>query len=205
MSRALTILALTLSVLATPLRAEPLGFGEVNGIDRLADGVTGSCRDTHEGEGERVCTLRRTNFGPLPINRSALLLNADGRVRSLTFWFDRADYADVSQLLQGRYGAPKEQAGSTRWTGFDRGATVELGLRDRSTRVNFSFPQNAPVRNEQPLDRRAIWSLLVFVLVGLAAGALLYRARKRRLVPPPAPTMREVLERRMRDGQDLQF
>lgn len=203
MSRALTILVLALSALAAPLRAEPLSFGEVNGIDRLADGATESCRDIPEGE--RVCALRRTHFGPLPINRSALFLDADGRARSLTFWFDRADHADVSQLLQGRYGAPKEQGGSTRWTGFDDGATVELGLKDRSTRVDFSFPQNASVKREQPIDRRAVWSVLAFVLIGLTAGALLYRARKRRAVPPPVPTMREVLERRMRDGHDLQF
>lgn len=203
MLRALTTLVLTLSALAAPLRAEPLSFGEVNGIDRPADGARGSCRETHEGE--HVCAFRRTHFGPLPINRSALFLNADGRARSLTFWFDRGDYADVSQLLQGRYGAPGEQGGATRWTGFDDGATVELGLKDRSTRVDFSFPQNASVRSEQPIDRRAVWSVLAFVLIGLTAGALLYRARKRRAAPPPEPTMREVLERRMREGRDLQF
>ncbi len=186
---------------AAPLSARPLVFGTVDGeadLSRL-DELTGCVRGPDDG---RVCALRRKSFGGLPINRSEIALNREGRATDLSFWLDRADAGSARQLLAGRYGVAQIDGTSARWSGFDDGAEISVGPEAGGTRVSFTYPANRVTSPRGGLDAGAVWSVLAFCVAGIGTGLAIQRGRR------PAvrePSMREVLERRLREGGDLQF
>ena len=200
-------LALLLALAATPALAEPLSFGGINGTDDLAGSTElTACRPTTDGL--QRCQLARQAFGGLEIGGSEALLNRTGQVRSLRIELDRADFELARQMLAGRYGPP--QAGG--WTRFDDGARIGMARTARATVISFDFPQNSAA--SQANTSRADWLLPAMIGLGLLLGWLLFRlrrARPRRVVPVRAPSpmapvsMRETLERRLREGQELRF
>lgn len=201
MSREFVAVALLALAAASPIDARPLEFGTVDGrADLSGDDELTACASGQDGA--KVCALRRTSFGGLPINRSEIALNADGRATSLSFWLDRADREAARQLLVGRYGAGRTDGAATRWSGFDDGAEISIAPDAGGTKIQFAFPGNRAVARRAGVDTDAVWSLLAFCLAGIGLGLLIQRSRRpvRR-----EPSMRDVLERRMREGRDLQF
>jgi len=200
-------LALFLALAAAPALAEPLRFGGINGADDLAgSSELTACRPTTDGL--QRCQLARQTFGGLEIAGSEALLNRTGQVRSLRIDLDRADFELARQMLTGRYGAPQASG----WTRFDDGARIGMARTARATVISFDFPQNSAAG--QPSTRRADWLLPAMIGLGLLLGWLLFRLRRaqpRRAVPvraqsPMAPmSMRETLERRLREGQEIRF
>lgn len=205
---------LGLAALGTPVWAAaptPLSFGAINGADDFSGRTDiGLCRaGTAASDGVRTCTLARTAFGGLPIARSAMTLNPSGHVRSVTIALDGKDYDAAYRLLQGRYGRPTETAPFPRWRGFGDGAAVTIRRTGSDSSISFDFPANAAAAEpDKGLDAGFVRTILVFVLLGLAAGLLgrrFGRARTARFGAAPPMSMRATLDRKLRDGEELQF
>lgn len=204
MSGRLWFLAASLAT-ASPAAAAPLTFGAIGGAGDLSKSTeVAACLPSAADKNARTCRLTRTHFGGVPIEGSAAMLNADGRIRSLRIALD-AQHEDLARsLLTGRYGAPAPSAAGAapRWSGFDDGATITLGRDRRHALITFDFPQNAAAPAAAGPEGRSLVFLALFGAGAVAAGLLLRRRAK------PAPvrelTMRETLERRLREGRDLQ-
>jgi hypothetical protein len=187
---------------ASATQAEPLAFGALNGRDELAStSELASCTPSASEAGAQTCRLARTSFGGVPIDSGAAVLNADGRVRSLRIALDVRHHDLALSLLTGRYGAPSTPGAVPRWAGFDDNATISLDRSRRQTLIAFDFPENAAASGRAGPEGRSLAFLALFGLGAVAAGLLLRR-------PKPAParelSMRETLERRLREGRDLQ-
>jgi hypothetical protein len=192
-----------LLVMAPPALAAPLTFGAIGGDADLTDSpeIT-SCVPSASEQSGQICSLSRTSFGGVPIESAAAVLNADGRVRSLRIALDARHHDLARNLLTGRYGAPSAMGAAPRWSGFDDGAAIILDRTRRQTLITFDFPQNAAVPGAAVPEGRSLAFLALFGAGAVAAGLML----RRRAKPAPARelSMRETLERRLRDGRDLQ-
>lgn len=195
--------------------AEPLVFGALDGTRDLsgAPALAGCARAARAGEA--VCRLARDEFGGLTMLGSRALLNGAGRLRALDILLDREALGTARALLAGRYGPPGPSAdGAPVWR-FDAGARLTLRQTVAGTLIAFDFPANAaaPAPPPPPATAAAAGSAgldgaaetLPLLLVAAVALALAGRAWWRRRRPPPRPvaaqpTMRETLERRLRDG-----
>jgi hypothetical protein len=192
-----------LLITASPALAAPLTFGEIGGNSDLSSSSEfTSCVASASERGTQTCTLSRTSFGGVPIDSGAAVLNADGRVRSLRIALDVRHHDLALSLLTGRYGAPSTPGAVPRWAGFDDNATISLDRSRRQTLIAFDFPENAAASGRAGPEGRSLAFLALFGLGAVAAGLLLRRR------PKPAParelSMRETLERRLREGRDLQ-
>lgn len=168
------------------------------------------CRDARGSDGA-WCSLARQSFGGLPVTRAIIALNSSGRARSLSIAVDRKDYDLAYRMLAGRYGMPADNRGGYHWRGFDEGATLAIRSEGSSAVVTFDFPANGVVGPRQGSTSPAMLLSLLVAALALIAG-LIFRRRWRsgRSRPDPfrsaaQPTMRAVLERRLREGGDLQF
>lgn len=192
---------------ASPASAGPLTFGAVGADKDLSQDLElARCETGREG---KVCSLRRTTFGGLPIQRSELLLNDRGRPISLDLLLDRSDHGTAYQMLVGRYGPASRVGSAARWRGFDQGAGIAIEPRGRFSAVSFSFPANVAGSDRTAIDERLIWSLVLFSVLGIVAGSAIHRVRRRRRKvsvshhePGPPISMREALERRVQEGRD---
>lgn len=195
-----------LALMAAPALATPLSFGELDGTaDLRASEALAGCE---EGDGGSVCHLARTDFGGLPIERSRAALNREGRLMAMEIALDASAYDTALRLLDGRYGQVAPSKGAGTWSGFDDEARIAVSQAGRNTLVRFSFPANAAAAapdSGEPTG--AVLPLVVFVLLGLAAGLVLRRARSARRRPAASaePSMRATLERRLARGDDLRF
>jgi hypothetical protein len=193
-----------LLVTASPALAAPLTFGAISGDADLADNpeIT-SCVPSVAQEGTQTCSLSRTSFGGVPIESGAAVLNADGRVRQLRIALDSRHHDLARDLLAGRYGKPSTEGNRSRWTGFNDGAGITLARNRRQTLISFDFPENAAAAPADGPEGRSLAFLALFGAGAVAAGLMLRRRSK------PAPnrelSMRETLERRLRDGRDFQL
>lgn len=191
-----------LLITASPAQAAPLTFGPIGGDADLTDSSElTSCVPSTSGDGVRTCSLSRTSFGGVPIESGAAVLNAEGHVLSLRIALDAWHHELARNLLTGRYGAPSAPGAAPRWSGFDDGATITLGRDRRQTLITFAFPQNAVARSAAGPEGRSLAFLALFGVGAVAAGLML----RRRSRPAPARelSMRETLERRLREGRDL--
>lgn len=202
MLRLLQPFALGLALIAASAVAAPLTFGGINGTDDLSGSAElAGCRQTTDEM--RRCQLARQTFGGLDIASSEALLNGAGRVRSLRITVDRADFDLARQMLIGRYGA------ASNWTGFDGGARIGIARTPDAAVISFDFPSNAAAGAR--LDMRAVWTVLSLLALGLALGWYLFRGRRTRRARRPEPearaplSMRDTLERRVREGGELRF
>lgn len=200
-----TFVAAALSA-GSAAQAQPLAFGAINGTDDYSEraGVA-QCQADGDQDGARHCLLKRSSFGGLPVSNATMTLNADGKARSLDVALDGDSFERAYQLLVGRYGPPTATRASPRWTGFDDGASLAIRRTGASTTVSFDFPVNAAVSRATPT---AALPFLLLAGLGLLAGGLAYRAygaRRARPAPAPNMSMRATLERRLREGRDLQF
>ena len=191
---------LLLTALATaPLHAAPLNFGEIDGrqdFSRRPDVAVCSSRASSFD-----CVLIRTSFGGLPLSQGRMSLDAWGRVRSLQLTLDREDFDRARSLLVGRYGKPTALEPRALWDRFDDNARISLTRERPRTLVMFDFPRNDATAYD--LRPSVIWTLLLFTLAGLAAGAALRRVKRTRSSQPVS--MKQTLERRMRDGRAFNF
>jgi hypothetical protein len=192
--------------LASPAQAEPLRFGAINGSDDLSgDTEVASCPSRSFFGGHwQTCTLARTSFGGIPIESGAMTLKPDGRVEAVRIRLEDADYDLAYRFLVGRYGRPMAVEGGAQWNRFDDGGRVAISKSGASTDILFAFPSNDAAAAPGP---ERFWSLALFVLLGIGAGQLLRQRQKvRRFHRLPAqPSMRETLERRLRENRDPQF
>jgi hypothetical protein len=194
-----------LAAASPPVTAAPLTFGVLNGVDDFsrATDIAACAPRSDQVEGAE-CRLARTSFGGLALDRASMTLNADGRAQAVEFLLDDSDFDLARQMLAGRYGRPSGDADAPVWAGFDDGARIAVRREGAQTRISFVFPANQAVA-EASSETPAIVPVLLFLAAGLAAGVLLSRAR-RAAVPPRAPTMRETLERKLREsGGELHF
>ncbi|MFD1610580.1 hypothetical protein ACFSCW_02045 [Sphingomonas tabacisoli] len=206
------VVVLAFSAAALAAASPKLSFGAINGTDDLSNAASvATCdKDMSGGSSGKMCTLARTEFGGLPIQRSTLALNAAGKARSLTIALDASDYETAAQMLQGRYGLPERAADVARWRGFADDASISIRRTGEQTLIAFAFPANEAA-NAGP-DAQTVWAMLGLTALGLAGGMLLRRGAAARpahaSVPqhvPPALSMRDTLARRLRNGEDLQF
>lgn len=208
------VVILAFSAVGLAAASPPLTFGAINGADDLSRATNiATCRpDAARANNAKICTLKRTEFGGLPILHSAMVLNAAGKARSLTIALDAHDYDTAAQMLQGRYGRPDRAADVGRWRGFADDASISIRRTGEQTLIAFAFPQNAAASTVAGPDSGTIWAMLGFLAFGLAGGMLLWRGAATRpaqagapLQPASAPmSMRATLERKLRDG-DLQL
>lgn len=205
-STRLALAHLLSSVVVLPAGAAPLSFGEFEaGRDLSASDQLAGCAS--EGVGFR-CLLTRTDFGGLPIERSRVTLNADGRPVSVEITLDASDHDTAVRLLAGRYGRPGGTAEQPQWRGFDDDARISVDRAGRSALISFRFPAN---QSSTAIGRTAtdpVLPLVAFVLLGLLTGIVIRRTRGRRLASAPVaaePSMRATLERRLQRGDDLSF
>ncbi|HYZ47702.1 MAG TPA: hypothetical protein VE567_02295 [Sphingomonas sp.] len=199
----------------SPAHAGPLSFGPIHGDANLAKGemVENCVPLPAQARAAKTCTLPRATFGGLLIDRAAVELNSAGRVRSLTMLLDRDDYDLAYRLLKGRYGAPTSLKDFPRWTRFYDGETLSIRKGAANTAIAFDFPENAEAAPEQ--SSGPLWYAVLLLALAVAAGLVLYRryrarGRKSRLAVATARrgaqvSMRETLERRLREGRDLRF
>lgn len=192
--------------LGAAAHAAPLTFGALGEPRDLSDDPQlAACRPVAAGSADRMCTLRRTTFGGLPIQQSDVRLNGAGHASMMTILLRRSDYDTASRMLAGRYGGAQSVGDSTRWSGYDGGGTIALQPRGRFAAITFAFADSAQARRPGVVEARALPALLAG-LVGLLAGWLVYRSRsravpKREPIRPEAPlSMRDTLERRVRQG-----
>lgn len=192
---------------ATPAAAEPLSFGAIDGSADLSGSAAADACTERDEDGGADCRLRRTSFGGLPVERATLTLNEEGRAREVDLRLAAGDYEQARQLLQGRWGEPSRTAPWPEWRRFDDGAHIAIARAGDGTRVRYRWPANDVAAAPPPgrLDPAIAISLLLFVLLGLAAGLVLARTRRARAAAAPPLTMREALERRLREGRDLQI
>jgi hypothetical protein len=192
-----------LLITASPALAAPLTFGAIGGDANLSDNpeIT-SCVPSASEDGTQTCSLSRTSFGGVPIESSAAVLNAEGRVRSVRIALDARHHDLALSLLTGRYGTPSGPGAAPRWSGFDDGAIITLGRDRRQALITFDFPRNAAAPGAAGPEGRGLAFLALFGAGAVAAGLML----RRRAKPAPARelSMRETLERRLREGRDLQ-
>jgi hypothetical protein len=190
---------LLIAIAAAPLHAAPLTFGEIDGrqdFSRRPDVAV--CSSKANGFD---CVLTRTSFGGLPLSQGRMVLDAWGRVRSLQLELEPEDYDRARTLLVGRYGKPAALEPRSLWDRFDDDARISLRRERPRTLVMFDYPRNDAAAYD--LRPSVIWTLLLFTLGGIAAGAALRRARNRR--PAQPVSMKQTLERRMREGRELNF
>jgi hypothetical protein len=193
------VLLLLTALAAAPLHAAPLTFGEIDGRqDFSRRPELAVCSSKASGFD---CVLTRNSFGGLPLSQGRMVLDAWGRVRSLQLELDREDYERARTLLVGRYGKPASLEPRSLWNRFDDDARISLSKGRPRTLVMFDYPRNDAAAYD--LRPSVIWTLLLFTLGGLAIGALLRRARQRR--PTQPVSMKQTLERRMREGRELNF
>ena len=188
-------------------QAQPLAFGTVNGADDFSKNPDVSqCRPASGQDGMRQCALKRSGFGGLPVSRTAMALNSDGKVRSLGIVLNGQDYDLAYQLLVGRYGPPATTRDFPRWIGFDGDANLSLRRSGPDAIVSFDFPANAAAASSQGTG--IALTLLLFAGLGLVAGGIAYReygAGRAKPARLPQTSMRDTLERRLREGRDLTF
>ena len=195
-----------------PAGAEPLTFGAINGTADLSGNTeVAYCPKTRSRDAPRTCALARTSFGGLPVSKGLMTLNPAGRVRSLTILLDGKDHDRATEMLAGRYGPPTNGGNVARWTGFDEGARIAVGKGSSGTVISFDFPANEAVASASAPGARLVWALLFFAAAGIAAVLVLLRARAARQARArarramPTSSLRETLERKIREGVDLQF
>jgi len=189
--------------------AEPLTFGTIEGSSDFSDRKdVAECRANSDAQAEgSLCALKRTSFGGLPVKTATMALNAAGKVRSVDIVLDSEAFEPAFQMLVGRYGPPATTRNFPRWSGFDDGAGLAIRKAGPNTIVSFDFPANGAGAETEP-DRTLAAALILFAALGLVAGILLYReygTRRSQPGPIPQPSMRATLERRLREGRDLQF
>lgn len=194
---------------ATPpvAAAGPLSFGAIDGsVDLSGSDAAGVCTARDEEAGAE-CLLGRTSFGGLPVTRATLTLNEEGRAREVDLRLAAADYEQAYALLRGRWGEPSRTAPWPEWRRFDDDAHIAIARAGEGTRVRYRWPANDVVAAPPSgrIEPAVAISLLLFVLLGLAAGLILARMRRARAAAAPPLTMREALERRLREGHDLQI
>lgn len=189
--------------IAVPAWAAPLRFGAINGTDDASRShdVT-ECRPQN---GMALCPLRRTRFGGLPIDRGIATLNTAGRVRSLDLTVSARRYDVAYRMLGGRYGPPDGGRAAPIWTRFDDGARIMLRRTGREALISFDFPKNAASAPKLGLDTGLAWTLLLCAGLGLGGGWALYRAAGAKRGAQTQFSMRDTLERRLRDGRGLRF
>jgi hypothetical protein len=186
---------------AAAAQAQPLAFGAVNGEDDYSERADlAQCRPAAD-DGARQCVLKRSSFGGLPVSSATMTLNPDGKARSLDIVLDAENFDLAYQLLVGRYGPPTAARGFPLWTGFDDGASLTLRRAGARATVSFDFPANAAASSATP----GALPFLLLAGLGLLAGGLAYRAYGAKRAPVPNISMRATLERRLREGRDLQF
>ncbi len=189
-----------IACVAGPALAEPLTFGAINGVeDASRNPALARCEP-----GSQSCALTRTSFGGLPVVSSVMTLNPSGRIRSVEIVLNGKDHGLARELLAGRYGPPTH---SDRWTNFDDGAVIGFRRAGARAIVSLDFPANATAARSG--GGEVAWPVLIFAGLGLAAGLGAYGIHKR-LRPAPADTMgtvsmRETLERRLRQGDEVTF
>ena len=190
-------------------RAEPLAFGAVNGSDDFSNHTdVGQClATTPDGQNSaRRCVLKRSSFGGMPVSSATMTLNPAGKVRSLAIVLEGQDFDLARHLLVGRYGTPATAEPFPRWTGFDDGASIAIRKSRLNAIVSFDFPANAVAAS--PAIPDGALALLLLAGLGAIAGGFAYRAygaKQARPARAPQPSMRATLERRLREGRDLQF
>ena len=196
-----SILLLLPALAAAPLHAAPLTFGEIDGIQDYSDRPdVAACSSVDSGHD---CVLARTSFGSVPLTRGQMALDAWGRVRSLQLVLDREDHDRARSLLSGRYGKPTIVEPQPQWNRFDRDARIGLRREGPNAFVTFEYPRNDA--SAYDLRPSVIWTLLLFTLGGLATGAVLRRARRKPRQSTQPVSMKHTLERRMREGRELNF
>lgn len=194
---------------AAPALAGPLAFGAIDGgRDLRSSPDIAACSSAPAP----TCRLLRQTLGGLDVRESVVRLNADGRPRELDIRLDAEDFDLAYQLLAGRYGPPSSSGETIAWRGFDAGATLTLARTGGDALIAFRYPANevaAPTPVEAPatVPDRPILYLLAFVALGLIAGGVLSRLRRRPKAQARAPeaSMRATLERRLREGKGLEF
>ena len=210
MSRGLLPLLLGLGLSVASAQARPLVFGDINATDDMSRLPSIDCPDAGGSDVAR-CSLARQSFGGLPVSRAIIALNPSGRARSLSIALDRKDYDLAYRMLAGRYGTPADKRGGYHWRGFDGDATLAIRPEGPSAIVTFDFPANGVIGTRHGSTLPAMLLSILAAALALVAGLIFGRRRRsRRSLPDPfrsdaQPTMRAVLERRMREGGDLQF
>jgi hypothetical protein len=191
--------------------AEPLTFGAVDGLSDFSHRPdVAECRAAADEQAKGLrCTLKRSRFGGLAVEATAMDLNAAGKVRSVDIVLKDEAFEPAFQMLAGRYGPPATTRNFPRWSGFDDDAGLSIRKSGPNTIVSFHFPANDAAASKTGWPDAALAaSLLLFTGLGLAAGVLVFReygARRRRTILSPQSSMRATLERRLREGRDLQF
>ncbi len=194
---------------ASPALGEPLAFGALNGADDFSRSAeVGGCEGFSRQTNSKACPLTRNAFGGLAVNDGTVSLNAAGKIRSIGIVLDDADFETAYRLLAGRYGPATATTPFPTWTAFDEGATIAIRQSGPNTLIAFRYPANDVAAWHSNLNTTLIMALLLVFALTLAIGMFLRRRQKthraRPAVPRPQPTMRETLERRLREG-DLQF
>ena len=189
-----------------PAQAEPLSFGAINGSGDFSKNTqVAYCPPAPARKNDtRTCALTRTSFGGLPVREARMSLNAAGRVQSLHILLDGNDFNRAFELLAGRYGPPTALNGFALWIGFDDGGRLAIRKARAGALISFDFPANKATPLRSAPDPRLAWSLLAFAIAGVGAGLILHRARRTRRTKPVL-SMRDTLERKVREGVDLQF
>jgi hypothetical protein len=214
MKRMTSLAAILLGLSASAAWARPLTFGEINGTEDLSQSAElGAAPETDKKERQ----LLRNTFGGLEIDKGVVALNSQGRVRSLDIVLDDQDFDLAYQLLVGRYGKPTTTLPFPKWSSFDDGATIAISKSRPNTFISFHYPENeGPTRD---IQSATVLRMSVLIAAGVLLGAGLARWRKRprpraapavvtrpRASSQTAPlSMRETLERKMREGDDLVF
>lgn len=202
---------------SSPAIAAPLTFGAINGSDDFSQTAElGPCAAAGDAnQPPRICPLTRTAFGGVPITRGTATLNAEGRVRSLDMVMAANHYDLAYQLLVGRYGQPTVTRGFSQWSGFDDGARITISRSKPSTFVTFDFPANDVGARDDAPEEALTMALILLAILAFGAGVAFGRRQAMREAKPalaqssrqanPQISMRETLERRLREGRDLQF
>lgn len=207
--RAARALAYSVALLsAAPAWAGPLAFGTIEGgRDLRSSPDIAACSSAPAP----TCRLLRQTLGGLDVRESVVRLNVDGRPRELDIRLDAEDFDLAYRLLAGRYGPPTSSGETIAWRGFDAGATLTLARTGGDALIAFRYPANefaaaAPAEMAGTPDRPLLY-VFVFVALGLIAGGVLSRLKRRSRAQARAPeaSMRATLERRLREGKGLEF
>ena len=194
---------------AAPAFAGPLAFGTIDGARDLRTSPDVAACSSGPAP---TCRLLRQTLGGLEVRESVVRLNGEGRPRELDIRLDGEDFDLAYQLLAGRYGPPTSSGDSVAWRGFDAGATLTLARTGADALIAFRYPANefasaSPAATPAARGERPLLYLLAFVALGLIAGGVLSRLRRRTPAQSHAPetSMRATLERRLREGKGLEF
>lgn len=141
--------------IASPASAQSLEFSS---IDAQTDPTTSSEVSCKSTQVYWDCKLNRSAFGGIPINWSIVSVRPeDGKIRFVSFTFDRIFFDSAVRLFSEKYGKPgrvleKEMTNKTggpyllqsyQWAEFDSGGSVSLTRSEHegSVDIKFSLPK----------------------------------------------------------------